>query len=192
MKTAKSMGRLIGVLLLAQLAGLIFPFVMLRALTSPPGFLPSAARSAEEIRWAMLLLLANGALATGVSILVQPVLRPTSRALAQWLIVLGATWLSLQAVDLTHVMAMLALSKQYAESGVASVQLFAILGPAASASRRAAHYSVLLTIDAWMLVFYGALWRARIVPWVLAALGVLAAAIHLTGVSLPVFIGHKA
>ena len=88
-------------------------------------------------------------------------------------------------------MALLALSKQYAESGVASVQLFAILGPAASASRRAAHYSVLLTIDAWMLVFYGALWRARLVPWVLAALGVLAAAIHLTGVSLPVFIGHK-
>ena len=61
----------------------------------------------------------------------------------------------------------------------------------ASASRLAAYYSVLLTIGAWMLVFYGALWRARLVPSVFPALGVLAAATHLTGVSLPVFIGHR-
>ena len=191
MNSAKSMGRMVGVLLLVQLAGLIVPFVMLRALTAPPGYLQSAAQSAGVIRWAMLLLLANGALATGMSILVYPVLRPSSRALAQWLIVLGATWLALQAVDFTHVMTMLSLSQQYAESAGAPAQLFAILGPVASASRLAAHYSVLLTIGAWMLVFYGALWRARLVPWVLPALGVLAAAIHLTGVSLPVFIGHR-
>lgn len=89
----------------------------------------------------VLLLLANGALATGMSILVHPVLRPSSRALAQWLIVLGATWLALQAVDFTHVMAMLSLSEQYAESAGAPVQLFAILGAVASASRLAAHYS---------------------------------------------------
>jgi hypothetical protein len=191
MNSARNMGRIVGVLLLVQLAGLIVPFVMLHALNAPPGFLQSASQGAGVIRWAMLLLLANGALATGISVLVHSLLRPSSRAMAQWLIVLGATWLALQAVDRTHVMAMLSLSQQYAESAGAPAQLFAILGPVTSASRVAAHYAVLLTIGAWMLVFYGALWRSRLVPSVLPALGVLAAAVHMTGVSLPVFIGYR-
>ena len=191
MNSARSMGRIVGVLLLAQLAGLIVPFVMLRALTAPPGFLQSASQSAGVIRWAMLLLLVNGALATGISVLVHPILRPSSRAMAQWLIVLGATWLALQAVDRTHVMAMLSLSRQYAESAGTPAQLFAIVGPVASASRVAAHYAVLLAIGAWMLVFYSALWRSRLVPWVLPAFGVCAAASHMIGVSLPVFIGYR-
>src|SRR5258708_37613784 len=113
----------------------------------------------------MPLLLPNGALATGISILVHPVLRPSSRALAQWLIVLGATWLALQAVDLTHVMAMLSLSQRYAESAGAPAQLFAIIRPGTSASRPAAHYSGLLTIRAGMAGFYSALWPARLRPW---------------------------
>jgi hypothetical protein len=49
----------------------------------------------------------------------------------------------------------------------------------------------LLTIGAWMLLFYGALWRARLVPRAIAALGVLAATLHVATVSLPVFIGYR-
>ncbi|MHB0962367.1 MAG: DUF4386 family protein [Gemmatimonadaceae bacterium] len=56
--------------------------------------------------------------------------------------------------------------------------------------RRTAHYTVLLVVGAWMLSFYGALWRSRLVPRAIAALGVLAAALHLVGVSLPVLLGY--
>ena len=192
MNSARNAGRIVGVLLLVQLAGLIVPFVMLHALYAPPGFLQSAAHGTGQIRWALLLLLANGALTTGLSIYAHPVLRPASRGLAQWVVVLGAAMLALQAVDNTHVMAMLSLSQQYVDAaGASSRQLFESLGPVVAATRRSAHYSVLLVIGAWMLLFYSALWRARRVPWILPAFGVLAAALHLVGVSLPVFVGQR-
>jgi len=191
MNSARSLGRLVGVLLLVQLAGLIVPFVMLHALYAPPGFLQSSAPSAGVIRWALMLLLANGALTTGISVALHPALRPSSRGLAQWLIVLGATWLALQAVDNTHVSAMLSLSQRWAESPGASRLLVESIAPVTAATRRTAHFSVLLTIGAWMLVFYGALWRGRLVPWMLPAFGVLAAALHLTGVSLPALLGYR-
>jgi len=191
MATATRTGRLVGLLLLVQLAGLIVPFVMLHALYAPPGFLQSAARGAGVIRWALLLLLANGALTTGISVVVHPALRSSSRGLAQWCIVLGGAWLVLQAVDNAHVSTMLSLSEQYAASAGEARQGLEAMAPVIASTRRIGHYTVLLTIGGWMLVFYGALWRSRLVPRVIPAIGVLAAALHMGGVSLPVLVGAR-
>lgn len=190
MPSSTRQGRILGLLLLVQLAGLIVPFVMLRALYAPPGFLESAAHSATQIRWALLLLLANGALTAAISLHAHPALRPSGRVLANALIVLGAAWFILQAVDNTHVRAMLALSQRSMESRGAAAETLDALGSLAASTRRIAHYTVLLVVGAWMLTFYGALWRARLVPRAVAALGVLAAALHLAGVSLPVLLGY--
>lgn len=183
-------GRTLGLLLFVQLAGLIVPFVMLRALYAPPGFLESAADSAALIRWSLLLLLANGALTAAISIYAHPTLRPSGRVLANALVVLGAAWFILQAVDNTHVRAMLALSQRSMESPGAARDTLDALGALAASTRRTAHYTVLLMVGAWMLAFYSAIWRARLVPPVVAALGVLAAALHLAGVSLPILLGY--
>ncbi len=190
MNSATRQGRILGLLLLVQLAGLIVPFVMLRALYAPPGFLESAAHDVAQIRWALFLLLANGAATTGISIYAHSSLRPSGRMLAHSLIVLGAAMLLLQAVDNTHVRAMLALSQRNIESVPASRASLETLGMLAASTRRTAHYTVLLVVGAWMLSFYGALWRSRLVPRAIAALGVLAAALHLGGVSLPVLLGY--
>jgi hypothetical protein len=51
MTSCKSVGRLVGVLLLLHLAlGLTVPFIMLLPLVSPPGFLSSAAGIANQTR----------------------------------------------------------------------------------------------------------------------------------------------
>src|SRR5882724_12208760 len=61
-------GRLVGVLLLAHLAGgLIVPFVMLHPLVSPPGFLVSAAGVANQVRAAVLLFFVGSAMAIAVA-----------------------------------------------------------------------------------------------------------------------------
>ncbi|MHB1097738.1 MAG: DUF4386 domain-containing protein [Gemmatimonadaceae bacterium] len=190
MNSATRQGRILGLLLLVQLTGLIVPFVMLKALYAPPGFLESAAHGVAQIRWALLLLLANGAVTTGISIFVHPSLRPSGRVLAHALIVLGAAMLVMQAVDNTHVRAIVALSQRHIESADASRGSMASLGSLAASTRRTAHYTVLLVVGAWMLSFYSALWRARLVPRAIAALGVLAAPLHLVGVSLPVLLGY--
>ena len=183
-------GRILGLLLLVQLTGLIVPFVMLRALYAPPGFLESAAHGVAQIRWALFLLLANGAVTVCISIYAHAWLSPSGRVLAHSLIVLGASMLILQAVDNAHVGAMVALSQRHIASMGASREVLETLGSLAASTRRTAHYTVLLVIGAWMLCFYSALWRSWLVARTIAALGVLAAALHLAGVSLPVLLGY--
>ena len=191
MPSEKRDGRLLGGLLLLQLAGLIVPFIMLSTVATP-GFLPAAAGSAGQIRVAVLLLLANSALTTAIAIILYPRFRTTSPGLARWLVVLGGGMIALQAVDNSQVMEMLALSQAYGAAGSQDAgPMFDVLGPVSAATRRAAHYSVLLVIEAWMLVFYTACWRARVVPWILPAFGVLAAALHVIGATLPVFLGTR-
>lgn len=191
MNSAKRQGRILGLLLLVQLAGLIVPFVMLRALYAPPGFLESAAQGSQTIRWSLLLLLANGALTVGISLYAYPFLRATGEGLARWLVVVGIGWLVLQGVDNTHVLTMLSLSERYVAASGVPRDLFEALGALASSTRRTAHYTVLLAIGAWMLLFYSALFRTRAVPRLIPAIGVLAATLHLVGVSLPVLLGYR-
>ena len=190
MPSGRRAGQVLGLLLLVQLAGLIVPFVML-APVAVPGYLTSAAGSAGQIRVALLLLLANGVLTTTIAVTLYPRFRTTSPRLALWLVVLGGGMIALQAVDNMQVMGMLSLSQAYGAAGQGASSVFDTLGPSAAATRRAAHYSLLLVIGAWMLVFSVAWWRSRMVPWMLPAFGVLAAAFHITGVTLPVFLGVR-
>lgn len=185
-------GRRLAALLLLQLSGLIAPFVMLAALYAPPGFLASAAPHGTRIQWSLLLLLANGALSVAVARFVRTRLRDAGSALADWLLVLSAAWLFLQAVDNTRVMEMMALSRSAVDATAGQRESLAWTAASVAAARRYTHYSVLLVIGGWMLVLYSALWRARVVPPVIGALGVLAAVLHLGGVSLPVLIGYPA
>ncbi len=190
MSSPTRQGRILGLLVLVQLAGLIVPFIMLHALYAPPGFLASAAQGASTIRWSLLLLLANGALTTGISIYAYPVLRATGEGLARWLVVVGVVWMILQAVDNTQVLAMLSLSERYAGAQGASREWLEAVGLLASTTRRIAHYTVLLAVGTWMVLFYGLLWRSRLVPTIIAALGEIAAPLHVVGVSLPVLLGY--
>jgi hypothetical protein len=104
-------GRLVGTLLLVQLAGLIVPFVLLLPIvTAPAEWMATAQRSATRITAGVLLLIVNGAVTIAISIAAWPVFRRTSEGLGLWLLVLAALWLAIQAVDNMHVLSMLSLS----------------------------------------------------------------------------------
>ena len=99
MKSAKSTGRLIGVLLVVQLAGLIVPFVLLHPLTTGPrDFLANAAQSSFQIKLAVFLLFANCALTIGIAIAAWPVFRQYSEAMALWLVAASVIMFTVQAV----------------------------------------------------------------------------------------------
>src|SRR5437764_1221928 len=90
MISAKSVGRLIGVLLCIQLTGLIVPFVLLHPLTTGPrDFLANAAGASLQIKVAVFLLFANCALTIGIAIAAWPVFRQYSEAMALWLVAVG-------------------------------------------------------------------------------------------------------
>ena len=84
MRPARSVGRIIGILLFVQLVGLILPFILLLPITTTD-FLDNAARVAPQIRVAVLLLFANGALTIGIAIAAFPVLREYGSRMAFWL-----------------------------------------------------------------------------------------------------------
>jgi Domain of unknown function (DUF4386) len=169
-RSARSVGRTIGLLLIVQLVGLILPFVLVLPLTTV-GFLDTAAAHGSEIRAAVLLLFANGLLTIGIAVAAFPVIRDHSLIMALWLLALSVIWFSMQAVDNAHIMSLLSLSQRNAEGGAANAELFGALGTLARSSRRWAHYTELLVIEAWFFLFYGLLFRLSLVPRVLAGSG---------------------
>jgi hypothetical protein len=166
--------------------------VLLLPIVAPPGAFPAdAAAAASRIRAGVLLLVVNGAVTIGISIAAWPVLRRTNEALALWLVVLGALLLGVQMVDNVHILSMLSLSQARAASG-ASADSLREVAIALSATRRWAHLSELLVVDAWILVFYLSLIRAGALPRLLSAFGLLTVAAHLVAIPLPGFLGLRA
>src|SRR5438132_5567208 len=113
-KDAASVGRLVGVLLLAHLAGgLIVPFIMLHPLVSPPGFLVSAAGVATQVRAAVLLFFVGSAMAIAVASAGWRVFRRYSSAMALWRVALAVAAFWLRPVVKAQTLFMLRLSQEY-------------------------------------------------------------------------------
>lgn len=173
-----------------QLLGLIVPFVLLSPLGAPPGFLEAAVLHEGRLRVATALLLANGAVTCGIAVALLPMLRARVPRLAVALVVAGALMAALQAVDNAHIMGMVSLSREYARTSGSPADLFQVTGAAVRATRTAVHFGVLLAVEAWMVLFYLAIWRAAWVPRWLAVFGVLTAALHAVGVTVPWLAGY--
>jgi hypothetical protein len=176
-------------MLLLQLAGFIVPFVMLRPLMSADYFANGADYS-FQIKTAVLLFFANGALTIGISIKAWPVFRKYSEPMAMWLIVLSVIMFVLQAVDNVHIMSMLSLSQQYVESGGVANELNSALAAVVRTTRRWAHYPELFAIDAWITLFGAILLRFAFVPRLIALFGLLTIFLHFVAVPLSGFLGY--
>jgi hypothetical protein len=190
MRSAKSVGQLIGVLLFVHLAGLIVPFVLLHPITrSSRDWIANAAANSSQIKVAVFLLFANCALTIGVAIAAWPVFRRYSERMALWLVALGVIMFTLQAVDNAHVLSMVSLSQQYVQAGSPD-DVFQTLAATAGSTRRWVHYSELLAIDAWIFMLYSVLFRFRVVPRALAIFGLLTVMLHFAGITLPLWLGY--
>ncbi len=190
MSSPKTTGRLVGVLLLIQLAGLIVPFVLLTPLTrGPASSLANAAAAGGQIKLAVLLLLANCALTIGIGIAAFRVVREHSETLALWLVVVSVIMFLLQAVDNVHVLSMLSLSQQYAQAG-GPAEPFQAIAAVTGATRRWAHVTELLAIDAWFFLLFSILFRFSLVPRAVAALALVTVVLHFTGVPVRMFLGY--
>lgn len=122
-------------MLVAQLAWLIVPFVLLRPLTNTD-YLVTAATNSSQIKLAVFLLLANSALTVGIAVAAQPVFRRRSEALSLLLLAAGVIMFSLQAVDNAHLMTRV-LKAQIITSALSLTVLPAPLVNAQDSTKRA-------------------------------------------------------
>jgi uncharacterized protein DUF4386 len=191
MTSAKSVGRSIGILSLVQGAGgYVVNFVLLiPVLSAPTGFLANAAEGALQIRVAVLLALATGAVTLGISIAAWPVFRRYSQRMALWFVALAVVGYSLLALENVLILTMLSLSQEYAKAS-ATRELFQTIGVVVRAARHSAHYTNLLISGVMVFVFYSVLWRFVLVPRALAALGLVAVMLQIAAVTMPLFGYH--
>ena len=95
-------------------------------------------------------------------------------------------------LDLVHaatILSMISMSSSFVASGATDSELYRIVGSAVATSRRSAHITQLLAIGAWMFVFYISVLRFKLIPPVLATVGVIGVAMQFTGVTLMMLLG---
>jgi Domain of unknown function (DUF4386) len=186
MTSAKSIGRTMGILFPAQAAtAYVENFVLLAPVLTGSGFLANAAGSAFQVRIAVLLGLAKGALTVGIAITAWPLFRRHSDRMALWFLALSAIGFALHAVEGVSILTMLSLSQEYAKgSGREVLQTAALV---ARWMRHWAHYASLLIAGGTGFVLYGLLLRFALVPRALAAFGVVAVLLQITAAGMPVF-----
>ena len=192
MRTAKSVGRTIGVLYLLQMAvaplvnfGLLAP-----ALTAPPGFLANAAANTMQVNVAVLLSLVTGAIALGISITAAPVFRGYSDAMALWFVALAVVSFSGLVVEGIAARSMLSLSQEYVKADPSDAGLFHAPATLIRSVRNSAHYMNLLVSGGSLLVLYTVLFRFALIPRALSVFGLATVALLIAGAVIPLS-GHR-
>jgi hypothetical protein len=189
MESTRGIGRVVGLLLLVHLAvGLMTPFILLDRVRGTAGLLANAALSPVQFRTAVLLLVVGSAMAVAVAVAGGPVFRRHSESTALALLALAVAAFTLQVVDTGALMSILALSQEYARPDAVKGDL-QTLAAVIGAGRRWVHYSYLLVAVSWILLLNAALFRFRLVPRALAALGAAACLLQIAGVSVRGLLG---
>lgn len=188
MRSAKRVGQLIGLLILAQVSGGPFVnFVLLQPITTPPGFLENAAGASLQLGVAVLLLFLLGVLSISIAVAAWPVFSQYSSPMSLWLLSLSVVSLSVVAVENGAVMSMVSLSQAYAAAGAADAEIFEALGVVIRSARKWAHITNLLVGGGMIFVLNSILYRFALVPRTLAAFGLAAATLHVSAVTISFF-----
>jgi hypothetical protein len=183
--------RTVGILLLLHLAvGLFTPFVVLHAPLGPRGFLLDAAENALKLRIAVFLLTLGSAFAIAIAAAALPLIKRYSSAMAYWLLALAVSGFVLQMVDNAHLLSMLSLSQEYASTRAPNAELFQSMAFVVGSARKWAHFTYLLIAVSWMFLLFTLLFRLRLVPRALAAIGMITALSQIIGVPLRVMMGY--
>lgn len=190
--SAFTIGRRTGILLLLQLiAALTFPFILAKAITvGSPAFLTAGAENSFQIRSAVILSFVGAALTVYIGITIFQLLRRYSNSVAVLFVVVCAVSCILDLVHASTILSMLYMSNEFVASGAANSELYGVVGKAAASARRSVHIVQLLAIGAWMFTFYISLLRFKLVPPVLAGIGILGVALQFTGVTLMMLLGY--
>ncbi|WP_230471273.1 DUF4386 family protein [Hymenobacter jejuensis] len=180
-------------MLLQLAAALTLPFILTQSLVGGSlAFLTGGAAHAATIRAAVLLSFVGATLTVLLGITAFPVLRRHSQAAAIGFVVVCAGSATLDLVQAAHTLSMLAVSQAFVAAGAAEAERYQVVGVIVAAARRAAHTTQLVAIGAWLFVFYGSLLRFRLVPRVLAGIGLLGVVLQFSGVTLMMLLGQRA
>jgi len=188
MTNDKTIGRWFGGLLLtAMVLGLWNNFGFTAPVFSAEGYLKTGAGMAPLFGVSVLLALCTSGLGLAATVIAWPLFRRVSPGLALAALMLTGVALATTVAEWASFMSLLSLSQQYAQHPGADPLQFDLLRGVVSAARNWIHYLDKIVSGASMLLTYLVLFRGRLVPRVISALGVPAALSQLVGVSMVLF-----
>jgi hypothetical protein len=189
--SAFTTGRQVGIILLLQLvAALTLPFILSKPVTlGSPAFLTAVAAHSAQIRSAVFLSFIGSGLTVCLGITAFKVFRIYSNSAALLFLVVCAVSCTLDLIHGSTIMSMLSISNQFVTSGAHDSELYTLVAATVAAARRSAHNMQLFAIGAWMFVFYFSLFRFKLVPPLLAVIGITGVILQFTGVTLMMFLG---
>jgi Domain of unknown function (DUF4386) len=191
MRSPRTTGRIVGILLLAHFAtGLFTPYIILRPLNDPITFAGNDPAHAALVRLAVMLLFIGGAIPLSITVTARQIFRQYIPALMIWLLGFAVANFALQCVENAAWMSMFSLSQAYGRAAGGELGFYNLLAASVRWNWKWVHYTHLLVMVSWMFIFFVALWRSVLLPRAFAALGMLTALMQITGISLPQFIPY--
>jgi hypothetical protein len=191
MRSAKTVGRIVGLLLLLQVL-LALPvytnFGMMRSVMAPD-FLANAAANAMQIRLAVLLTFVLGALTLAVALVAMPVFRGHSERMALLFLALSVVGLASHAIESVAIRDMVSMSLMYTKAS-APKELLETLGEMARSTWSSAHFINLMQGHIKAFVFFVIVYRFGLVPRALAAVGLAATCLSTTAATMPL-LGYR-
>jgi hypothetical protein len=172
-----------------MVAGAIVNFVLEAPLFDAPGFLVNAASHSGQLGLAVLVALAAEALWVGIAITAFPILGPRTRTMALWFVALAVVILAVAVAENSAVMSMISLSEAFTKASAAEREQFQMVRIVVASARNWAHYMARIFDGGAIFVFYAVLYRFELVPRALAGFGLIAVALMVTAVAMPLF-GH--
>ncbi|MFY9621383.1 MAG: DUF4386 domain-containing protein [Pyrinomonadaceae bacterium] len=191
MISAKRTGRLIGLLLLLHLiTGLMTPYMLLQQLTRPLTFAAIDSVNGFQVRLAIMMLFAGGAVPIVIAITAMPVFRKTSYALALWLFALAIVNFALQGGEIAGYMSLFSFSQNYVTANAADLGVYELVGATVRSAWKWIHYTHLLIMVSWMFSLGLMLWKSAVVSRILVGLLLIATVLQITGITLPQFLAY--
>jgi len=188
MGSYKNVGTIVGALLLTMLvAGPIENFVLMGPVVAAPGFLVNAAAHATSVSLAVMLSFGLCLASIAIAAVSYPLFRLQAPMLALWFFALTLAGVATSLIENMTMMSMLSLSQSFVAANGASPELYEGLRGMVGKARNWAHYTNLLVSGATILVLFGLLFRARLVPRLLAGFGMVGALLQLYSVGRPFF-----
>ena len=191
MRTAKSVGRIIGVLFLAQalLAPLVYTQWGMAGSVTASDFLVNAAGNATQIRVAVLLTLVLSALTLAAALVALPVFRRHSERMAFLFLAMSTVGLATQVIESVATRDMLSMSLMYTKAD-APKEFLETLGPVARSTWSSAHFTNLMLGHLKALVFFVIMYRFALVPRILGGVGMAVTLLSTTAVIMPL-LGYR-
>jgi hypothetical protein len=172
--------RIVGVLFLTAMVTSLLGGVWLESIQSAPDYLITVSANETQVIIGVLLELINCAAVVGIAVMLFPILKRHSEALALGYVGIRVVEATILIVAVISPLLLITLSQEYVAAGASDASYFQTLGTLVIAAR--AHLAGLLVLAFFSLgavLFYYSLYQSKLVPRFISVWGFIAVALVL-------------